>query len=676
MKRIILIAGMLMTQGRAGATWVPPIGIPAPAFGIVEQAPAQPAAWPNAQVNGYYYIDNTSPLATDAANTYGCPAKPLMTIPMNLNVAAGTVVEIHGGPYLAIPTAYAWKIGSDPINPPTAGSPAFIRGFNGVVIGVAQAAIDANVSARIECGGQQGQGLAYTIIEGIHFQGIPIAILGYTSHHSCIRNCEGSGTKSTVMLASANEPWVSGSWFTADASDILSSMSHGFATGDVVKVLTTGTLPAGLATGTTYYAIRIDNNSLKLAASSQNAANGIAIDITDAGVGSQRLVGYIASEVHDIVFYNNLIHDTSLWNDASKDWDYHGYEISTFGRTTTTRLHHVWVLDSTIYHCSGDGVQINANTAGNAAVHHVYIGRNTAYENRQSGFGSKNASDVIMSQNTIHSMTMHGAGLTGPGLNMALGPDRIWYIFNEIHDCFYGIRQSNEEGLATNNAYFIGNWIHDLSQDTVQDADSIHWGSPSGWGMSFWSGGQNRYIVDNTIENVYGGIETIAPGPVYAKNNIICNLKSNIYPTMLGTYRNHIEINNTGDGVNVDCVNSVIYGQVGGASQQARIKWLGGQYTSLSSARNALGKFANCIEANPLLSGVKLQANSPAIDAGVQADVYQTFQTLYGIDIRRGFDGGVRPIGAGWDIGACEYNPSAPTIAPPKNPSVVPIPTP
>ena len=57
-----------------------------------------------------------------------------------------------------------------------------------------------------------------------------------------------------------------------------------------------------------------------------------------------------------------------------------------------------------------------------------------------------------------------------------------------------------------------------------------------------------------------------------------------------------------------------------------------------------------------MMEGVKLQANSPAIDQGAESDVYQNFQALYGIDIRRGFDGGVRPLGAGWDIGACEYD--------------------
>ncbi len=34
----------------------PPIGIPAPSFGIEEVAPQQPAAWPSAEVAGYYIL--------------------------------------------------------------------------------------------------------------------------------------------------------------------------------------------------------------------------------------------------------------------------------------------------------------------------------------------------------------------------------------------------------------------------------------------------------------------------------------------------------------------------------------------------------------------------------------------------------------------------------------------
>lgn len=576
MKHIILTVSMLITLSRAQSPWVPPIGIPAPGFGIAEQAPAQPAAWPAAEAAGNYYIDNTNSNATDAANAYGYPAKPRMTIPQNLVVAANSLVEIHGGPYFTTLTSYAWTIDSSTTNPPTSLAPAFIKGFGNVLIAPSQAAIDAGAASRIEIGKSD---IRYTVIDGIHFKVI-LGIAGLTGHHLCIRNCESSD------------------------------------------------------------------------------CNGEAINLTTWEAGS----------IHDVVFYNNQIHDTAFWNDTTKDWDYHGIDVNTFGRTSATSLYNVWVVDNTFYHVSGDSVQVNANTAGNAALHHVYIGRNTAYENRQSGFWCKQASHVIMSQNTVHTMDVIGAGLTGTGLGFQYGPDNLWIIFNEVYGCDFGIRQSDTVSAGGCNVYIIGNYIHDTTQNIIDS----HWGSPEGWGISFWSGSENRYVVDNTLVNVFGGIETIAAGPVYGNGNLIYNLKPNTHPEIFGPYCSHISCSNSGgDGVNVDYVNCLFYGQVGAASQQARINWLGVPYANLASAQSAVGKFANCVEANPLLAGVALQANSPAIDAGLQAGVYQTFQNLYGIDIRKGFDGVARPIGAGWDIGACEYpGVSSPKLPPPGNPKV------
>ena len=57
-------------------------------------------------------------------------------------------------------------------------------------------------------------------------------------------------------------------------------------TGTRVRLTTTTTLPAGLATGTDYYLIRVNDDDFKLATSYANAIAGTAIDITDAGTGT------------------------------------------------------------------------------------------------------------------------------------------------------------------------------------------------------------------------------------------------------------------------------------------------------------------------------------------------------------------------------------------------------
>src|SRR5207249_4266336 len=77
----------------AYAQWAPPIGIPAPSFGIVETARPAPNPWV-LPTPGFYYVDATQPTATDTANTFGTPGRPRQTIPTAL--PAGAVVELHG----------------------------------------------------------------------------------------------------------------------------------------------------------------------------------------------------------------------------------------------------------------------------------------------------------------------------------------------------------------------------------------------------------------------------------------------------------------------------------------------------------------------------------------------------------------------------------------------------
>lgn len=90
-----------------------PIGVPMPQFGLFEthfsyagrrydfnqNGTLEPdEVYPDAGSGPYtHYIDNTHPNATDTNNPYGSPSRPRMTIPTTL--AAGTVVEVRGGPY-------------------------------------------------------------------------------------------------------------------------------------------------------------------------------------------------------------------------------------------------------------------------------------------------------------------------------------------------------------------------------------------------------------------------------------------------------------------------------------------------------------------------------------------------------------------------------------------------
>ena len=92
-----------------------------------------------------------------------------------------------------------------------------------------------------------------------------------------------------------------------------------------------------------------------------------------------------------------------------------------------------------------------------------------------------------------------------------------------------------------------------------------------------------------------------------------------------------------------------------------RIRWGSGQVYSLAGFQTAFpGKGVGALNAdprfvNPATSDYRLQVGSPAVDAGITASVYATFQTLYGLDIAKDLAGTTRPQGPAYDIGAYEF---------------------
>jgi len=58
---------------------------------------------------------------------------------------------------------------------------------------------------------------------------------------------------------------------------------------------------------------------------------------------------------------------------------------------------------------------------------------------------------------------------------------------------------------------------------------------------------------------------------------------------------------------------------------------------------------------DPAGGNFHLKPSSPAIDAGMTKEVYQSFYDLYGIDLSVDFEGKARPFNDVWDIGAYEY---------------------
>jgi hypothetical protein len=78
--------------------------------------------------------------------------------------------------------------------------------------------------------------------------------------------------------------------FTADAStDICTHAFYQLKNYTCVRLTTSGTLPAGLATATDYFVIYLSNTTCRLATSYANAVAGTYINITDAGTGTHNI---------------------------------------------------------------------------------------------------------------------------------------------------------------------------------------------------------------------------------------------------------------------------------------------------------------------------------------------------------------------------------------------------
>lgn len=74
-------------------------------------------------------------------------------------------------------------------------------------------------------------------------------------------------------------------------ADTLTLTAHGLLTGDgPIRFTTTGTLPAGLAIDTDYWIIKVDADTIQLAARFLDTVSSTPINLTSAGTGTHTLV--------------------------------------------------------------------------------------------------------------------------------------------------------------------------------------------------------------------------------------------------------------------------------------------------------------------------------------------------------------------------------------------------
>ena len=361
---------------------------------------------------------------------------------------------------------------------------------------------------------------------------------------------------------------------------------------------------------------------------SGNLGNG---GLSVGGYGSE-------SQFEDVVIYGNFIHDNGDV-DADFDQDVHCIGVGA-------GVERIWIVDNELARCSGDGLQINAGQAEQASTHHIYVGRNESYGHKQTGLWTKQAVDVVFSQNHIYDIRPSNSS-GGGCMGQQYAPEYVWYLFNELHDCESGIRFESDSDLGFGTrAFIVGNVIYDISNSQSWDA-----GNPHDSGAIVLRGGVERRVVHNTLWNYQAGL--LSPsgvGSIAVTNNLF-------------------GARNTADGrdlffelealASASEMHHNLFGDDQPGARDERIQWGDGTVRDLPGFRTASGKGQDSLVADPLVrdpaSGdFGLLSESPAVDAGATDSVYATFLGRYGLSIAVDALGFPRPAAADFDIGARE----------------------
>ena len=100
------------------------------------------------------------------------------------------------------------------------------------------------------------------------------------------KNAASGGPGWSVLLDKSATPAAEDASAVDDGAETFTISGHSFYTGERVKLTTTGTLPTGLSTATTYYIIKVDANTISFASNLENAYDGTATGFTGSGSGT------------------------------------------------------------------------------------------------------------------------------------------------------------------------------------------------------------------------------------------------------------------------------------------------------------------------------------------------------------------------------------------------------
>jgi hypothetical protein len=181
-------------------------------------------------------------------------------------------------------------------------------------------------------------------------------------------------------------------------SDSVAETAHGFRTGDLVQLTSSGVLPAGLALATDYYIIRVDANNIKFALTQFNAEWNIAVDITAAAGGGNHTVTGQTQDVRALDVFAALA-------------DGEGNKLTSTGGSLNVNMTNSLAVDI-------DGIYSGGNTNPDNAglIAHVRAASPGDVEQTFRSTGAGPAADDVAATN-VHALDVNSFGMMFDGSN-------------------------------------------------------------------------------------------------------------------------------------------------------------------------------------------------------------------------------------------------------------------
>lgn len=318
------------------------------------------------------------------------------------------------------------------------------------------------------------------------------------------------------------------------------------------------------------------------------------------------------------LLWDIAIHDFGQWNVGTTD--FHALTIS--GASTD-----VWILDCPGWRNGADTVQVGDVLTEGTGPARIYIGggEREHFDNGENAVDVKTADDVIISGLRVRAMTNPKGTGGGEGIVIHNSNRRVFAINCEVWECINGISVTGGKSGALIGNVCRGNTSNGMVVRGTDDTFSV---------------------VDNTFYNnpVHLNMNT-------SSNERLLECSGNLFGARSGGTNLDMDWPNITD-FNATPIDYNFYDDLRVDNGSSVVTTLGGMQSSGKETNGVVGDpdFTDAVSAD-----FTLLATSDAINAGTEAAIYGTFETLYGLDARVDRAGTARPATAGdWDIGAYE----------------------